>query len=655
MSAIKYRPEVDGLRALAIIPVLIFHLNPQWLCGGFMGVDVFFVISGYLITSIILAELAAGSFTFIGFWERRVRRIFPALGFMLLAVLLFALAAFYPPAQLALLGRQAVKVLSCVSNHYMLLITADYWGQSASMVPLLHTWSLAVEEQFYFFLPPLIFVIFRWWDKRWILPTLGILAAASFTYCVSQTEVNQSSAFYLLTSRAWELLAGSILAIVAPRIVVPGQASAVRWLADLGLAIVVGGYVFLSEVDFPGWKAVAPVAGTVMFIGFSPCGGYAARLLRARPMIFIGKASYSIYLWHWPALVFGKLFADIFEVPSLRWWALLVSVGIAIGSYLWVEKLGKQIRLIWRYAGAFAVVIIAVALLAAFNRRDLTPVEINQTESRSGMYEAVYANRNALRVNKIQNLGTHFYLPDDQMPVNRWGFEPRIINPERPQDIIVLGDSHGLMWGSVIERIALRGKVGCQLWTVSGASPFLDTSPLPRANLDSAQRTEFNKQKMQSIKLNQPKVVVISTRLDSKWHGSAAPQDLESINDLIIAVHGASPASHIVIIGQPPMAAFGNQNAVQWLGWREKFWHATSVPSTHTESWQAANLYVQELPRKFNYVQVVKVSDFYELPGNRIQIIKDGRVTYTDDNHLSEYGASLAEARIQGAIEPLLR
>jgi hypothetical protein len=103
------------------------------------------------------------------------------------------------------------------------------------------------------------------------------------------------------------------------------------------------------------------------------------------------------------------------------------------------------------------------------------------------------------------------------------------------------------------------------------------------------------------------------------------------------------------------MAAFGSQNAVQWLGWREKFWHTTSVPSTHTESWQAANLYVQELPSKFNYVQVVKVSDFYELPGNRIQIIKDGRVTYTDDNHLSEYGASLAEARIQGAIEPLLR
>lgn len=655
MSTIKYRPEIDGLRALAIVPVIVFHFNPEWLSGGFMGVDVFFVISGYLITSIILAELAAGTFTFLGFWERRVRRIFPALGFMLLGVLLFAFAVFCPTGLLSTLGRQTFKVISFVSNHYMLLITGDYWGQSASLIPLLHTWSLAVEEQFYFFLPTLIFLIFRWWDKSWILPVLCILALGSFAYCVSQTAVNQSAAFFLLSSRAWELLAGSVLAILAPRIVVKSEANAQKWLADLGLVIILGGYFFLSEVDFPGWKAAIPVVGTAMFIGFSQRGGHSTWLLQTRPLVFIGKASYSLYLWHWPALVFGKLFADLFEMPSLLWWALLISIAIAIGSYLWIEKLGKQIKAIWRWAGISVAIIIAVALLAAFNHRDLTPAGIAQTEYKGGMYESVYANVSLLRKNQNQNLGIQYYLPDSRATPDHSGFKPKITNPELSQDIIVLGDSHALMWGSVIERIAQKSKAGCQFWTVSGAPPFLDASPIPRANLDSAQRAEFNRQKMQSVERNCPKVIIVTTRLDSKWDTESKKQSLHEIENLVSRIHELSPKSSIVIIRQPPMLATGDQNAVMWLAWRNRFIKEDTVSVLNSENWVQADNYIKKLTEKFNYVHMVGVADLYLSSANRVTLVRDRHVVYIDDNHLSEYGASLAESRIQAAVEPLLQ
>lgn len=661
MSTIKYRPEIDGLRALAIIPVLLFHFNTAWIGGGFMGVDVFFVISGYLITSIILTELGAGTFTFRAFWERRVRRIFPALAVMIISCLAFAWLLFYPGSQLSLLGRQAFKVLALVSNQYMLAITGDYWGPSAESIPLLHTWSLAVEEQFYLFLPLLIFAVFRWWNRKWIFPILLLLTVSSFIYCINQTQVNQPAAFYLLTSRAWELLLGSMLAALAPFMAINKGSKICQWIADLGVVAIIASYFVITAEGFPGWKAIVPVLGATFFIGFSAAGGYMSALLQKRPFIFVGKASYSLYLWHWPALVFGQLFAGLFEAPSIRWWAFGVSLLISIGSYLWVERIGKLTKSIWKPAGALLGIVILLSVMAIFNNRDLTPTQNAVTESKGRLYECVYINQRPPSVNNINkslndkdDLGIRDYLPDKKTPINPFGFEPVRINYDKPQDMVVLGDSHALMWGSVIERIAQKSRVGCEFWASSGASPLLDSLPARRGHLDVTQRAEFNKQRIKAIELHKPKVVIISTRLDDKWQVHAATQYLQGIEDLIIAVHNASPGSHVVIIGQPPVSAFGNQNAVQWLGMRETFFYSETTRMADGESWMAANKYISTLPNKFNFVQVIKVSDFYELPANRIQIIKNKHIIYTDDDHLSEFGASLAENRMRLTLEPLL-
>ena len=657
MSAIKYRPEIDGLRALAILPVLVFHFNPDWLAGGFMGVDVFFVISGYLITSIILAELQVGSFSFYGFWERRVRRIFPALAAMILAMLVLAFVLFFPAEQLSFLGRQSLKVLALISNQYMLTITGDYWGPNAETFPLLHTWSLAVEEQFYLFLPILIFVIYRWWNRKWITPLLCMLAFISFVYCVSQTYVNQPAAFYLLSTRAWELLFGSILATSALYKVSSTKDFKNPGLADIGVVAIIASYFIFDANGFPGWKALVPVLGATLYIGYSASGGYSAKILKSRPLVFIGKISYSLYLWHWPALVFGKQFADLLEIPSIRGWAFVGSILIAIASYHWVEKAGKHIKSIWLPAGLTAGLIIALSLMATYSHRDFRPLRVKKTESKSMLFENVYANQQIESGGNFQfrTYGIDFHQREKRKTANVWGFESVLINENRPAEIIVLGDSHGLMWGSVIERLANTQNIGCIFWTASGASPFLDSSAIAVAKLSSNQRREFNAQKLKSIEIHKPRVVIISTRLDSKWDEHKTEQAIYGMEKLIAKVHEASPSSTVVIIKQPPMAIFGDQNAVQWLGWRDRYFTSDSVAKLDSLNWIRANEYVDCLTEKFSFVKKINVSDLYLNANGRISIIQDGHIVYTDDDHLSEYGVSLAESRIRSVILPLLK
>lgn len=443
MSLIKYRPEIDGLRAIAIIPVLLFHLNPKWLCGGFMGVDVFFVISGYLITSIILAELNSGTFTFRGFWERRLRRIFPALSVMVISVLVLAYILQFPPRLLTSLGKQALTVAGTVSNYGMLHLTSDYWSADADLIPLLHTWSLAIEEQFYLFLPVFLFLLFKIGKKNWVFLTLVFLTLVSFLWCLKTSIQNDGAAFYLLPSRAWELFAGSILAFLTPSLMdkVPLRLS--EWLANLGLVLIGIAYFFINEEGFPGWKAAIPVLGAFIYIGFSSGGGLASKLLASRPFVSVGKVSYSLYLWHWPALVFGKLLADLFESSSIRWVAFILSILVSIGSYLFVESFGKKTKNIWKVSSIVFLLLLGLSILVIFMP--------SQTERR--FYAASSMNafdafnhgkklaEQELAINREKDLKKKHY---DKFSIT--------VNPLAKPEIIVLGDSHGLHWGGGCSR-----------------------------------------------------------------------------------------------------------------------------------------------------------------------------------------------------------
>lgn len=299
---VAYRPEIDGLRCIAVLSVILYHAGLPGFRGGFVGVDIFFVISGFLITGIVHGELRRGTFSLRGFYERRVRRIFPALALMLAvtaAVAWFVLT----PGQYKAFGQSLVACVAFLSNIYFYLRT-DYFAPQAEELPLLHTWSLAVEEQFYLVFPALLWVTIRWFPKR-VLALVGVLAAASLALCLHrQTEGLHALNFFDAMSRAWQLAAGSLLAIAIAD-VGPGGRHLPRAtrevLAWSGLALVLAPiFIFDPRGAQIGWQLLVPVAGAVLLLWVATPDTVAGRLLSSRPAVAIGLVSYSAYLWHQP-------------------------------------------------------------------------------------------------------------------------------------------------------------------------------------------------------------------------------------------------------------------------------------------------------------------------------------------------------------------
>jgi peptidoglycan/LPS O-acetylase OafA/YrhL len=337
-AADHYRPDIDGLRALAVLSVVAFHASPRELRGGFTGVDVFFVISGFLITGIILEDLRRGRFSFRRFYARRFRRIFPALIVVLAACLVYGAFALAPD-EFRELGKQAAAGAGFCSN-ILQWMQAGYFDQRATLKPLLHLWSLGVEEQFYIAWPVLLVLAYR---RPRILPAIcGLLLVASFALNLIETHTHPSAAFYLPLPRFWELLVGAVLVYRQHRIRAAGTASApdrrADWLAILGLAAIGAGFFFInSERSFPGTWVLLPVLGTALSLS-APGAWVNRRILAARPLVFIGLISYPLYLWHWVALTFLRI-ANYGVEPALGWRAAAVAVSALLAwlTYRWVE------------------------------------------------------------------------------------------------------------------------------------------------------------------------------------------------------------------------------------------------------------------------------------------------------------------------------
>lgn len=296
----KYRPDVDGLRAIAVLLVLNFHAFPDAVPGGFVGVDVFFVISGFLITGIITRELEAGRFSLVAFYNRRIRRIFPALIVVLAATL--ALGWFWMlPQAFAQLGSDSFASAAFLAN-IALLLQSGYFDIESAKKPLLHLWSLGIEEQFYLFWPLLLMLAARL--RISVIAVAAVLGIASFLLNVALIGSNPVATFYLPFTRAFELLAGAVLACGWSK-VDPSDAAS-HWRAWIGMALIAASVALLdSRSAFPGWWAVLPVAGSVLLLS-APAAWLSRVVLASRPLVWIGLISYPLYLWHWPLLVFGE-------------------------------------------------------------------------------------------------------------------------------------------------------------------------------------------------------------------------------------------------------------------------------------------------------------------------------------------------------------
>jgi peptidoglycan/LPS O-acetylase OafA/YrhL len=351
----KYRPDIDGLRAIAIAAVFVFHVNPALLKGGFVGVDVFFVISGFLIIGIILEGLKTRTFSLADFYARRVRRIFPALILVLVAV--WGLGwHFMLPEDFRELGKQIFAGAAFGSN-LLTYSQVGYFDAPAATKPLLHLWSLGVEEQFYLVTPLALIALAN--SRIPMAWALGVAAAASFALNILVVRYDQAAAFYLPFTRFWELLVGGGLAYTAlhrPEKLALAQ----HWgFSCVGLVLIGGSTLVTPAALFPGWWAVPPVLGSALIIAAGPNTAF-NRALGSPIPVGIGLISYPLYLWHWPLLVFIQ--QELFLAHGLFLILLATSVTLAGATYLLVERPARTFRLRPIALGAVATMVFAAAV-----------------------------------------------------------------------------------------------------------------------------------------------------------------------------------------------------------------------------------------------------------------------------------------------------
>ena len=328
----RYRKEIDGLRALAILPVILFHAGVSGFSGGYIGVDVFFVISGYLITSIILEEKRQGRFSLIAFYERRARRILPALTFLLVFTTIAAYIVL-PAHSLKGYSQSLVSVSTFSSNLYFYL-TSGYFAPAAHETPLLHTWSLAVEEQYYILFP--VMVVLLWaWGQKWLIFCVALLTTTSLLVAHLLSSRSLDANFYLIFSRAWELLFGSLLAFRGFHVA--------RWKREvigiLGVLMIAYSIAFFtSHTPFPSLYTLVPVLGTCSVIAFVDSSCFTGRLLSNPLLVSIGLLSYSLYLWHQPVFAFLRLTSIGKPSNSMLLVAALTIFVLAAFSWACIER-----------------------------------------------------------------------------------------------------------------------------------------------------------------------------------------------------------------------------------------------------------------------------------------------------------------------------
>lgn len=628
-----HRTDIDGLRAIAVLPVLLFHAGIRGFSGGFTGVDVFFVISGFLITGIIYGELESGTFTIARFYERRVRRIFPALFVLLAAVFAIGLVVLVPP-DLKMLGKSTVATAVFASNIFFYR-QAGYFDTTAETKPLLHSWSLAVEEQYYILFPLLLMVVHRRWRGA-LLPTIVAGTLISFAISVVLVSRSQTAAFFLPQSRIWELLMGSALSL-APRL--KNSALAFAGLLSIVLAILLLG----RGTPFPGFAALLPCAGAgaILLCGEGTAVGW---LLSLRALRFVGKISYSLYLWHWPILVFAKfLYGDVLGLFGS---SLCLGLSIVIAT------------LSWRYVET------------PFRKRGRSPAQ--------ALFASVSMIAAAIALGCVAMTGLPSRLPRDaaeaarisqepfaqapgcliELGRNPKGFLSQCLGPNPPQTVL-WGDSHALQYaGGLHQRLGPSFRQA-----VRGGCAPIDLTPVRSERRPDQDCAQFNAAILQALVVSpEVRTVVLSGRwarfdfpfVDDEAQGfpGVAPERrseilLASLNRLTDRLRRAG--KRVVLIGMEP--EFRERlpiciSRALWLGRRE------SICSFRLESLPGSRMdrALKQLSAKVPGLILIRPSDSLCAAGQCPRTL-DGLPITRDRDHLSNYAAQKVAARVVDAIK----
>jgi peptidoglycan/LPS O-acetylase OafA/YrhL len=633
-SNMKHRSDIDGLRAVAVIPVVLFHAGISQVSGGFVGVDVFFVISGYLITGLILDDIVQDRFSITSFYERRARRILPALFAVLLAALV-GTCVLLMPDRTREFGKSLVATVFFSSN--VLFWKESGYFQTHDANPLLHTWSLAVEEQFYIAYPIFLFAVHRYLRKRYLLALLPVLGL-SLALCIWGVNEHRSMTFFLAPARAWELLLGALLAI--PAVPTLRNRLMANILGALGLAFLAYSFVRLSGAyPFPGANALYPTLGAALII-YSGASSrtLVARVLSVKPVVFIGLISYSLYLWHWVVLVFLKAYL----VRPLVGWEIAAEITacLVFASLSWkfIEapfrgRRGRdRISRRWIFAGgALGSLILAIAGGLLYATHGL-PSRFNDQvlELYSGKHDTW--NRRDECANRVCLIG-------------KSGVRP---------SFLLWGDSHASAIAPVFEQVATANNVSGFVAYKNACAPLLGVRRYDGE--DVQQCVAFNQSVLAFIDANQIRNVFLHGRWALYSEGSRYKQE-DGVPALLTAHRNTKENYHafenlfrstieelrrrqinVVIIASVPEVGVDVPTALARSA--IKGYAAERIEPRYSE-------FVERQARSFGVMSRVaaETSSRVSYPhlalcdSERCSVVKENHALYFDDNHLSIRGS----------------
>lgn len=637
----QYRPDIDGLRAVSIILVLLFHINLFGVSGGFIGVDVFFVISGYLITSIILRHLEEGDFSLGYFYERRIRRIFPALVAVLVVSLIFGWILMMPK-EFAEFG-SALAATSAFGSNIFFWREAGYFSMDSSFKPLLHTWSIAVEEQFYIIFPLCLMVAFRWFKKLIILlAVFGIICSLAVTeWAISSGR--DDAAFYLLPMRAWELAVGSLLAFsILPQLSSHKIKSA---LSVFGIALIVAsGFLYTEYTRFPGLTALAPTIGAALFIyaGIQQKLAF-NKFFSGRFWVFTGKISYSLYLWHWPIIVFGQYYLMRDFMFHEKIIAVIFCFFIAALSWKFIEQPFRAPHRI-------------------YNRKILFPASMSIMLVLGSIGFSIYAKtgveeRFSPEIRQLTNTDKGLGTPDYGLDNFKW--RDRLSGDPSAKEFtyLIWGDSHANAISPALSKASEQYGVKGLILKEAGCLPSFT---LTAEDLNQS-CWEFNQATRKVIDDFDFQKTFLIARWSAypRWFagpGKYANEDTRAkfktlLGETISALK--SKGHHVYIVTEVPKAT--TKEVPSMLARAKLNKRDMDFSSTRAEymDMQKHIFKIFEELKEEHDIDLIYLHNSLCTDGEegRCPVEKDGHSLYFDDDHLSTYGAEM----ISDVFEPYLK
>ena len=643
-STIRYRTEIDGLRSLAVLSVVVYHTNKIWIPGGYLGVDVFFVISGFLITSILLKQVNNKEFSFADFWNRRIKRIFPAAMFVLFVVSAVQFFVIFKP-DLVQVSSQKIAAIFSFANIYFWKNTGDYWGNASESSPFIHYWSLAVEEQYYLLYPLFIIPIIKRGVKitRLFLACLVVFSLALFLYGMFKSP---HATFYLLPTRMWQIGSGCLLASLIQYI--PTSKNSIGTIIGFLLLLII--FFFPVNTSGIGFESIIAVIGACLII-WSGSNGFSKIVLENKIAVFIGKVSFSLYLWHWPIIV---ILRDVFMYKYISSMIVLSIIGVVVLflftliSYYQIENKIRKYKYGTILALSFSV-LLSIYFLTIEPLLLKNPYESNFVKPTwHGKYYDLKPDESQSETFKL--ISSTINAPSREASDSAYRLGGIVRQHSAPEvKVVLIGDSHAAMWAHVVDSVTSELGLTTSLWTMTGVSGMMKVPAVKRMDpkLTPEERYQYDFQRQKYIKKWNPDIVIVAN------HWINISDELTS--DLFVFLE--ENAKKVILVESPPeLIGVGNRCLYQYLSFlnrdyfdsNNQYWTDIEIQGL-IDTKKKLNGFVD----KYDNFSLLPVVDLF-LNNGDCQIVKGNKVLYLDDDHLTDEGALLAKQRFKSLIEKLL-